>query len=87
MTTLTWRWLDTLNRQCIEVVVNLLLARLAMTIFDPDRSRTVSIDFIDNPYHGEHHAEKGELCSMAPKDGLRPATATARRTSSRTGSR
>jgi len=40
-----------------------------MTIFDPDRSRTVSIDFIDNPYHGEHHAEKGELCSMAPKDG------------------
>jgi len=41
-----------------EVVANLLLARLAMTIFDPDRSRTVSIDFIDNPYHGEHHAEK-----------------------------
>jgi len=63
------RWLHTLNRQWLEVVVNLLLARLAMTIFDPDRSRTVSIDFIDNPYHGEHHAEKGELCSMAPKDG------------------
>jgi len=59
----------TLNRQWLEVVANLLLARLAMTIFDPDRSRTVSIDFIDNPYHGEHHAEKGELCSMAPKDG------------------
>jgi len=63
------RWLHTLNRQWLEVVANLLLARLAMTIFDPDRSRTVSIDFIDNPYHGEHHAEKGELCSMAPKDG------------------
>jgi len=63
------RWLHTLNRQWFEVVANLLLARLAMTIFDPDRSRTVSIDFIDNPYHGEHHAEKGELCSMAPKDG------------------
>jgi len=63
------RWLHTLNRQWLEVVVNLLLARLAMTIFDPDRSRTVSIDFIDNPYHGEHHAEKGELCLMAPKDG------------------
>jgi len=63
------RWLHTLNRQWLGVVANLLLARLAMTIFDPDRSRTVSIDFIDNPYHGEHHAEKGELCSMAPKDG------------------
>jgi len=43
------RWLHTLNRQWLEVVANLLLARLAMTIFDPDRSRTVSIDFIDNP--------------------------------------
>jgi len=40
-----------------------------MTILDPDRSRIVSIDFIDNPYHGEHHTDKGELCSMAPKDG------------------
>jgi len=58
-------WKD-LNAQSSQKVTNLLLARLAMTIFDPDRSRTVSIDFIDNPYHGEHHAEKGELCSMAP---------------------
>jgi hypothetical protein len=40
-----------------------------MTILDPDRSRIVSIDFIDNPYHGEHNADEGELCSMAPKDG------------------
>jgi hypothetical protein len=40
-----------------------------MTILDPDRSRIVSIDFIDNPYHGEHYAEEGELCSMPPKDG------------------
>jgi len=81
------RWLHTLNRQWREVVANLLLARLAMTIFDPDRSRTVSIDFIDNPYHGEHHAEKRRTLFDGLATGLRPATATARRTSSRTGSR
>jgi len=66
-TTLTW--LHTLNRAWLEVVANLLLGRLAMTILDPNRSRIVSIDFIDNPYHGEHYADDGELCSMAPKDG------------------
>jgi len=62
-------WLHTLNRQHLEFVANLLLGRLAMTILDPDRSRIVSIDFIDNPYHGEHYDNEGELCSMAPKDG------------------
>jgi hypothetical protein len=62
-------WLHTLNRQWLEVVTNLLLGRLAMTILDPDRSRIVSIDFIDNPYHGDHYVDDGELCSMAPKDG------------------
>jgi len=62
-------WLHTLNRQHLEFVANLLLGRLAMTILDPDRSRIVSIDFVDNPYHGEHYADDGELCSMAPKDG------------------
>jgi len=62
------RWLHTLNRQWLRSLPTFCsLSRLAMTIFDPDRSRTVSIDFIDND-HGEHHAEKGELCSMA-KDG------------------
>ena len=62
-------WLHTLNRQWLEFVANHLLGRLAMTVLDPERSRTVSIDFIDNPYHGDHHVEEGELCSMAPKDG------------------
>ena len=37
-------WLHTLNRHWLEVVANLLLGRLAMTILDPDRSRIVSID-------------------------------------------
>jgi hypothetical protein len=39
-----------------------------MTILDPDRSRIVSIDFVDNPYHGDAE-EEGEICRMAPKDG------------------
>ena len=62
-------WLHTLDRDWLEFVANLLLRHVAMTILDPDRSRIVSIDFIDNPYHGDHHDDKGELCSMAPKDG------------------
>jgi hypothetical protein len=65
----TLRWLHTLNRHWLEFVANLLLGRLAMTILDSDRSRIVSIDFIDNPYHGDSYADEGELCSMAPKDG------------------
>ncbi len=62
-------WLHTLDRDWLEFVANLLLGRLAMTILDPDRSRIVSIDFIDNPYHGEYYDDDGELCTMAPKDG------------------
>jgi len=62
-------WLHTLNRHHLEFVANLLLFRLAMTILDPDRSRIVSIDFVDNPYHGSHAIDEGELCTMAPKDG------------------
>jgi hypothetical protein len=62
-------WLHTLDRDRLEFVANLLLVRLAMTIPDPDRSRIVSIEFIDNPYHAEHYADDGELCTMAPKDG------------------
>jgi len=80
-------WLHTLNRQWLEVIANLLLGRLAATILDADRSRIVSIDFIDNPYHGEHYVDEGELCSMAPKTARPRATATARPTSSPTRSR
>ncbi len=46
-----------------------MLGRLAMRILDRSGSRIVSINFIDNLYHGEHYDEEGELCSMAPKDG------------------
>ena len=61
-------WLHTLNRGWLEVIANLQLSRLAMTILDAEQSRIVSIDFIDNPYHGDHYDEEGELCSMAPTD-------------------
>ena len=61
-------WLHTLDRGWLEFAANLQLRRLAMTILDPDQSRIVSIDFVDNPYHGESEQD-GELCSMAPKDG------------------
>ena len=40
-----------------------------MTILDPDRSRIVSIDFVDDPYQGTYSDESGELCRMAAKDG------------------
>ncbi len=59
----------TLNREWLEVSAYLQLNHLAMTILDAEQSRIVSIDFIDNPYHGDHYDEEGELCSMAPKDG------------------
>lgn len=62
-------WLHTLDRGWLEFAANLLFMRLAMTILDPDRSRIVSIDFVDNPYHGTHHENDGELCRMAGKDG------------------
>ena len=62
-------WLHTLNREWIERIANDLLEEMAMTIIDPDRSRIVSIDFVDNPYHGTYSDETGELCRMAAKDG------------------
>jgi len=62
-------WLHTLNREWLERVANRLLWELAMTILDPDRSRIVSIDFVDNPYHGTYANEEGELCRMHAKDG------------------
>ncbi|RZV06499.1 DDE family transposase [Natrinema hispanicum] len=62
-------WLHTLNQEWLERVANRLLWELAMTILDPDQSRIVSIDFVDNPYHGTYANEEGELCRMHAKDG------------------
>ena len=60
---------NTLDRGWLEFAANLLFMQLAMTILDPERSRIVSIDFVDNPYHGTYNDEEGELCRMSPKDG------------------
>jgi len=65
----TMDWLHTLDRGWLEFVANLLFRRLAMTILDPDRSRIVSVDFVDNPYHGTYADDAGELCRMGAKDG------------------
>ena len=62
-------WLHTLQRDQLEMASNLLFRHLAMTILDPDRSRIVSIDFVDNPYHGAPDEDSGELCKTSPTDG------------------
>jgi len=62
-------WLHTLQRDQLEMAANLLLRHLALTILDPDRSRIVSIDFVDNPYHGSPDEDSGELCTTTPTDG------------------
>jgi hypothetical protein len=62
-------WLHTLQRGWLELHANLLFRHLAMTILDPDRSRIVSVDFVDNPYHGEPADDDGELCKTSPTDG------------------
>ncbi|MFC7167842.1 ISH3 family transposase [Halospeciosus flavus] len=62
-------WLHTLQRHQLEMAANLLFRHLALTILDPDRSRIVSIDFVDNPYHGSPDEDSGELCKTTPTDG------------------
>jgi len=62
-------WLHTLDRDSLETASNLLFRHLALTILDPDRSRIVSIDFVDNPFHGSPAEDDGELCRMKAKDG------------------
>jgi len=62
-------WLHTLDRDHLEIAATILFRHLALTILDPDRSRIVSIDFVDNPYHGSPDEVDGELCTTAPTDG------------------
>jgi len=62
-------WLRTIDADALEDVANDLLAEHATTILDPDRSRIVIIDFVDNPYHGSYLTHPREVCSMKPRDG------------------
>ena len=61
--------LATHDRHWVEFIMKRLVGRLTMTVLDRSGLRIVFIDFIDNPYHGDHYADEGELCPMAPKDG------------------
>jgi hypothetical protein len=45
-------WLHTLKRETMLDAVNGILALVAMTVLDPPQSRTICLDFIDNPFHG-----------------------------------
>jgi len=63
-------WLRTIDADALEDVVNDLLAEHATTILDPDRSRIVIIDFVDNPITDRIspiHAKS--VRSMKPRDG------------------
>ena len=40
---------------------NDLFAEQVTEVLDFDRSRTVLLDFVDNPYHGTYDEEEGEL--------------------------
>src|SRR6056297_2754896 len=45
-------WLHTLEKDAMLDAVNDILAMVAMTVLDRSGSRTICIDFMDNPFHG-----------------------------------
>ena len=45
-------WLHTLEKESMLDAVNDVLALLAMTVLDRERSRTICLDFMDNLFHG-----------------------------------
>ena len=61
-------WLHTIQKDPMLDAVNDILATLAMTVLDRHRSRTVCIDFMDNPFHGTPSGD-GETRRMAARDG------------------
>jgi hypothetical protein len=61
-------WLHTLDKEPMMDAVNDILATLAMAVLDRDRSRTICIDFMDNPFHG-HPADEDEVRRMQARDG------------------
>jgi len=80
-------WLHTLNREWLERIANDLLKEMAMTILDPDRSRIVSIDFVDNPTTGRTPMRAANSVGWLLKTVQQRVTATAQHTSFQTGSR
>ena len=62
-------WLHTIDQDDLEEAANELLAEQATEVLDLDRSRTVLLDFVDNPFHGVYDDEDGECCRMKATDG------------------
>ena len=61
-------WLHTIEKDTMLDAVNDILAMVAMTVLDRDESRTVCIDFMDNPFHG-HPEDEDEFRRMQARDG------------------
>ena len=61
-------WLHTLEKEPMLDAVNELLALVAMTVLDRAGSRTICIDFMDNPFHGNPDDED-EFRRMKARDG------------------
>ena len=61
-------WLHTLEKDAMLDAVNNILALMAMTVLDRDRSRTICLDFMDNPFHGNPEDET-EFRRMQARDG------------------
>lgn len=61
-------WLHTLEKNAMLDAVNDILAMVAMTVLDRDGSRTICIDFMDNPFHG-HPEDEDEFRRMKARDG------------------
>jgi len=61
-------WLHTLEKEPMLDAVNDILALVALTVLDRDGSRTVCIDFMDNPFHG-NPADEDEFRRMNARDG------------------
>jgi hypothetical protein len=61
-------WLHTLQKDPMLDAVNDILAMVAMTVLDRSGSRTICIDFMDNPFHG-HPDDEDEFRRMKARDG------------------
>ena len=61
-------WLHTLEKDSMLDAVNNILAMVAMTVLDRSRSRTICLDFMDNPFHG-HPEDEDQFRRMQARDG------------------
>jgi len=61
-------WLHTLEKGPMLDAINDILALVAMTVLDRSRSRTICLDFMDNPFHG-FPDDEDEYRRMQARDG------------------